>query len=66
MGLMDSLMKAEEQARRAVQRSPQAAGDIWDDVERRLRRRWRILPRRFEARAPSSSSAEVDDMKKPA
>lgn len=66
MGLMDSLKKADEQARQTAQRGKQRAGDMWDDVERRVRRTWRIFPRPSKARAPASPPAKGDDTSKPA
>ena len=66
MGLMDSLKKADEQARQTAQRGRQRAGDLWDDVERRVRRSWRIFPRRSPPSAPSSPSAPADGSNKPA
>jgi hypothetical protein len=66
MGLMDSLKKADEQARQSAQRGKQRAGELWEDVERRVRRSWRIFPRRSEVRAPSSPSAPAGGTNKPA
>lgn len=66
MGLMDSLKRADEQARQDVTRSKETAASIWEDIQRRLRRQWRILPRRSAARAPSSPSAAADGMSKTA
>ena len=58
MGLLDSLKKAEEQGRESARRGMQRAGEMWEDAERRIRRKMRIHPRRsFEATATSSTSA---------
>jgi hypothetical protein len=58
MGLLDSLKKAEEQGRESAHRGMQRAGEMWEEAERRLRRKMRIHPRRsFEATATSSTSA---------
>ena len=47
MGLLDSLRRAEEQGRRVSQRS----GEIWEDAQRRIRRKMRIHPSGLPARA---------------
>ena len=58
MGLLDSLKKAEEQGRESARRGMERAGEIWEDAERRIRRKMRIHPRRSStAEAASSTSA---------
>jgi hypothetical protein len=45
MGLMDRLRKAEEQGMGTARRGFERARETWDDAQRRLRRRMRVLPR---------------------
>ncbi len=54
MGLLDSVKRAEEQGREASRSTLQRAEQLWEDAERRLRRRMRVHPPR---RLPTSSTS---------
>ncbi len=55
MGLLDSVRRAEEQGWGAARRGLERAEQLWEDTERRLRRRMRIHPPR-PAVLPTSST----------
>ncbi len=61
MRLLDSLKRAEEQGREVAHLGMERAGEMWEDAERRIRRKMRIHPRRSasadKARATSASAA---------
>jgi hypothetical protein len=66
MGLLDSLKNAQEQGRQAARRSVERVGEMWEDAERRIRRKMRVHPRPSDVRATSASSAAAGDIHKPA
>ncbi len=70
MGLLGSLKRAEEQGREAARHGVHRAGEVWEDAQRRLRRKMRIHPRRNSAAADdatsSTSASGRADIHKPA
>jgi hypothetical protein len=66
MGLLDSLKRAEEQGRGVARLGLERASEVWEDAERRIRRKMRVHPRPADARAASASSVSTGAVHKPA
>jgi hypothetical protein len=66
MRLLDLLLKAEERGREVAHLEVKRAGEIWEDAQRRIRRKMRIYPRPVVVmRSSSPSFPMVNEAKKP-